>query len=53
MNVGCSFGKKGCGNIFTCLFFHIQAVNIPLSSKGLDKLLDELDKDGDGEVDFA
>ena len=33
--------------------FELQAVNIPLSAKGLDKLLDNLDKDGDGEVDFA
>jgi Ca2+-binding EF-hand superfamily protein len=33
--------------------FSLKEVNIPLSGKGLNKLLDNLDRDGDGEVDFA
>ena len=32
------------------LFF--QGVNIPMSSAAIDKLLDMLDEDKDGEVDF-
>lgn len=34
-----------------CLFF--QMVNIPLSDKCIEILIDKLDVDGDGEVDFG
>ena len=31
----------------------IQSVNVPMSAAALDRLVDKLDADGDGEVDYA
>jgi Ca2+-binding EF-hand superfamily protein len=32
--------------------FQFQKVNVPMSPKALDRLINKLDEDGDGEVDF-
>ena len=38
--------------VFIFFFNLFQGVNIPMSPKMLNKLIDKLDADGDGEVDF-
>ena len=31
----------------------LQAVNVPLNGNQIDKLIDMLDRDGDGEIDYS
>lgn len=39
---------------FSVLFwFYFQQVNIPMNKRSLNRLIDMMDVDGDGEIDFG